>query len=701
MQFTTTQEHDCEGVYTAKNPFTKSKGFLKQTILDGVQKRPRKSAVDRTVRSPLPDRVSKLKRTCQRETPLKKSTRIPLTTLANENNDENVENDIFLTTQKFENGESRCKPDTATLVSRTSNADIDERLQKPLEMSTWCVPTVTALDIHTRHMDELVSTETCTREIVKKIQNGTPPPKQCFFLRSLQNEKSAIQKSVLRKQEKYLSYVQDMWNSTPEDSPSSLAEYLDYLNNVIEKRVQLFPYQKEALGRVLQQRRVILMHDVMMGKARVCLVSAQLFAMVNKFQVFIVAPSVRHSDLVHQARKLNIDILSSRIHLIIPEQWERVAAVQETSFCMIMIDIHQYITDGRVWPHLLSQSLRDSCEVFVGSSSAPAEMHNVCCSLSVCRKLGDENSIAQRALPYFQALRHPWVRHSTYKYEHGIPSAHDTECFLAEIMHPSSGYTVSTLALKKLFRKQEAFVFVNRNDDIAFSISSLHLVTRRINPSTNRESKYLQSLDRMDAGWESMTKDDRASSLLILERLNSEAKVTAAVQMVVQARSRGHSVLVMSNHDSVLTRMQKCMRAWEYNCHGTLRLGGNSTFDDMKAIHSLSLESKCVLAKYSDFWHASSNFRATGTHLVIMLDRPHFTREYTTWEKLKSVPATKKSIRVWLKCCAIDRVALSIMESSSTARDQSYDSPWYSKDGVLDDDALKPGGKLNGLFPKT
>ena len=107
MQFTTTQEHDCEGVYTAKNPFTKSKGFLKQTILDGVQKRPRKSAVDRTVRSPLPDRVSKLKRTCQRETPLKKSTRIPLTTLANENNDENVENDIFLTTQKFENGESR------------------------------------------------------------------------------------------------------------------------------------------------------------------------------------------------------------------------------------------------------------------------------------------------------------------------------------------------------------------------------------------------------------------------------------------------------------------------------------------------------------------------------------------------------------------------------------------------------------------
>ena len=162
MQFTAAKEHDSGGVYTAENPFAKSKGFLKQTTLEGVRKWPRKSGVDRTVRSPLPDRISKLKRICQRETPLKKSTRAPLTTLANENNDENVEDSILLTTQEFKSSESRCNPNTATLVSRTSTADIDERVQKPLEISTWCVPTVTTLDIHTRQMHKLVSAEKCT-----------------------------------------------------------------------------------------------------------------------------------------------------------------------------------------------------------------------------------------------------------------------------------------------------------------------------------------------------------------------------------------------------------------------------------------------------------------------------------------------------------------------------------------------------------
>lgn len=750
--------------HTAQNPFLKE--FQKQATLDKhVFIKPTSGDTGvvggpcHRLRSPRPERVEKLKRACQRDSPLKMSSnavcRAPLHTISNQ---KEVASSLGMINKRTKLSKTYTRHRNLRSVVKKKKNDgnkplvIGER-EEECDCGTLCMCTIVKasystpppattnaggvlspssstplpafallqplqkkyVDKHTARMRELLSPRKCTNEIVAKICQATPPPTLKGWDKNVVDKEMCAIEKYKRSREKHISQtVEDIWTRN---------EILRYgCTKLLESfHIKLYSFQKLALASIFNRRRIILAHDMMMGKALVCLAAAKCIASVLKIQVFVAVPNTRMNDVIRQSRLFNIEFwapngpASERILIV---HQDNLGAVTHESFTnypfgLIVIDMHEFVQNPKAWPDILGLSGSTFCNFFVGSTAAPLHMQHACKTKETPLLRSEKAAtevLAEMILPYLHAIRAPNTgemkeiaatgRFYPHPYTGSTPSQQDIKLFQERFAekYPQFGYNWKEEQMRE-FAGVESFLYISKSHLTAYSIPNRHRVVRYTNASSFREEKYNVVLACIKTNWATIGHQGRISMLKRLERANSHGKVRAAIELIKKARNRRHSVLVLSNHRTIVDRIYSAMKNWGWNFQGTSVLRGNTTLEDTKCVHSLALESKCVLTEYNNFWHASFNYRATGTGVVLMIDRPNFVQDIKSVED--SAPLSKKTTSVWLKGMKLDELTDQILCDFMDDDMNDYtETPWYHDAGLLNDDSVETG-KLSYLFRDT
>lgn len=536
---------------------------------------------------------------------------------------------------------------------------------------------------------------------IKGLQEAFPLPKQRGFEKSiLENERRALEKKKLREEEKNGSLVQAMWDSCP-----ILPNFCDEIVDSFEIKLRL--YQKYALGAIFVQKRVILAHDIFMGKLAICLAAAKCISGALKQQVFLVAPAKRETDVLRQSRSFGINFWEEKENRILFVSKDFMQTLTHESFsrrkrfALIVVDMHEFVTCPKALSNLFQLSGSPSCNMFVGSTAAPVHAQNICPRYG----FGDSmlhpiRKLSQTIMPYLHAIRSPLSggmdladgeQFTPYPYSKCLPSEKDVESFLGNILSKMANTCSGRFHNKQTHFRDllaaaapDTILYKNRHDPLACEVPQRQRILRHAAPDPISKEEFVTFVARLKRKWaEGLDRNTKSNFLLKLEACNSFCKVNVVVDLIKKARKRGHSVLVLSNHRAVVNKICVEMEGWDWNFFGTRKLRGKDHLEDAKAIHSLSLEAKCVVSEYCKFYEAGFNYRATGTGVVILVDRPH--EADGLWSVEASAPG-RSFASIWLKQSKLDDILDYMIH-----HDDNNAKLWYQREELLQDDCFETG----------
>jgi superfamily II DNA or RNA helicase len=429
-----------------------------------------------------------------------------------------------------------------------------------------------------------------------------------------------------------------------EEIKAALARVQPYLDGAeLPCGQALFAHQREAVKQLIEGKRMILAHDMGLGKTRTALVAALAYEM----PVIVVCPASLKINWLREAEAVGIAIEVW--------SWAKMPAPPECNYVLIADEAH-YAQSG-------SRTIRG--QAFLDLA---AEARAVFCLTGTPLKNGRPINL----FPLLQACQHP-LAEDKRAYELRYCAAH-----LKPIpgSKKSAWDTTGAAHLDELYRKTSGSTILYKKKKECLDLPAKIRVFREVEVSKEARHDYLEKIEQwrkeslarieatknaqkallraaIEAGEdisEVEVKDPEAARALvelgILRHAGSLAKVESAIEIAQEILEQGESIVIFTAYLDTCKQIAEALGAETIT-------GGQTTEERQAAIDRFQArESRAIVCM---FGAGGVGITLTAAQTVLLVDRPWTPGDAMQAEdRCHRIGQTGSVTAIWLQYEAID-----------------------------------------------